>query len=197
MVELARNPVIAFALFLMIGVLAPLVEELFKPMALWFLLKRPLKEHRRVFVGSYQRRRFALLESAGLVSQIGLDTWVQAVVLRAGTGLLHIGLSGLVGYGLVSCWNQKRYGRAFLYLFGAAGLHGAWNSLALVSSFSATSTPAASLAEFQPTLMSILPVAGMVLIFITVLLIVLRINKKLRQSLENVTVDPSSPALPS
>ena len=41
MVELARNPVVAFALFLMVGVLAPFVEELFKPMALWFLLKRP------------------------------------------------------------------------------------------------------------------------------------------------------------
>ena len=157
----------------------------------------PLKEYEGFSLGLISGGAFALLESASLVSQSGLDTWVQAVVLRAGTGLLHIGLSGLVGYGLVSCWNQKRYGRAFLYLFGAAGLHGAWNSLALVSSFSATSTPAYRLAEFQPTLMSILPVAGMVLIFITVLLIVLRINKKLRQSLDNVIVDPSSPALPS
>ena len=195
--EISRNPVIASALFLMIGVLAPFVEELFKPMALWFLLKRPLKDYEGFSLGLISGGAFALLESAGLVSQIGPETWVQAVALRAGTGLLHIGLSGLVGYGLVSSWNQKRFGHALLYLLGAAGLHGAWNSLALLSSFSATSIPAASAAEFQPTPGSILPVVGMVVVFGTVLFIVLRINKTLRQSLENHPYNPASPASPS
>ena len=197
MMEMARNPVFASALFLMVGVLAPFVEELFKPMALWFLLKRPLKEYEGYSLGLISGGAFALLESAGLVSQIGTETWVQAVALRAGTGLLHIGLSGLVGYGLVSSWNQKQFGHALLYLLGAAGLHGAWNSLALLIGFSASSIPAASAAEFQPTPGSILSVVGMVVVFGALLFIVLRINKKLRQPLENLPHNPASPASPS
>ena len=69
-----------------------------------------------------------------------------------------------------------------LYLFGAAGLHGAWNSLALLSSFSAAGAAAAGAAEFQPSLGSILSVAGMVVVFGAVLFLVLRINKNLRKS---------------
>jgi len=192
LMELARNPVIAAALFLMVGVLAPFVEELIKPMTLWFLLRRPLKEFEGFALGLISGGAFALLESAGLVSQIGPDTWVQAVALRAGTGLLHIGLSGLVGYGMVSSWNQKRFGHAFLYLFGAASLHGTWNSLALLSGFSATSVPAVSAAEFQPTVGSILSVIGMAVVFGAVLFIVLRINKMLRRSLATLPDVPAS-----
>ena len=70
MVELSRNPVIAFALFLMIGVLAPLVEELFKPMALWFLLKRPLKDSEGFSLGLISGGALPCSKAAGLVSQI-------------------------------------------------------------------------------------------------------------------------------
>ena len=194
LVEMARNPVIASALFLMIGVLAPFVEELFKPMAIWFLLKRPLKDIEGFSLGLISGGAFALLESAGLVSQIAPDTWVQAVILRAGTGLLHISLSGFVGYGLVSSWNRKRFGRAFLYLFGAAGLHGAWNSLALISSFSTTGASAASAAEFQPSPGNILSFAGMAAVFAAVLFLDLRINKTLRKSLPSPPDSSDSPA---
>jgi hypothetical protein len=198
-VELSRNPVIASALFLMIGVLAPLVEELFKPMALWFLLKRPLKDFEGFSLGLISGGAFALLESGGLVSQVTPETWVQAVVLRAGTGLLHIGLSGFVGYGLVSSWNRKRFSQAILYLLGAAGLHGAWNSLALWSSFSAASAVATDAAEFQPSLGSILSVAGMVVVFGAVLFLILRINKNLQKSHFNTpdnSVSTAGSALP-
>ena len=181
-VQLSRNPVIASALFLMIGVLAPVVEELFKPLALWFLLKRPLKVSEGFTLGLISGGAFALLESGGLVSQITRETWVQAVVLRAATGLLHIGLSGFVGYQLVSNWNRKRYGHAILYLFGAAGLHGAWNSLALVNSFSTAGVAAASAAEFQPSLGNILSVVGMLVVFGTILFLDLKIHSTLRKS---------------
>jgi hypothetical protein len=194
--ELSRNPVVAGALFLGVGIIAPFIEELLKPMALWFLLKRPLKEHEGFSLGLISGGAFALLESAGLISQVSQETWVQAVVLRAVTGMLHIGLSGLMGYGLVSTWNQKRFGRAILYFFAAAGLHGAWNTFAMLSDFSAASTPAASAAEFLPTLGNILPVAGMLMVFGVLLFIVLRINKKLRGSLaeqQEILLPPVSP----
>ena len=196
-VQLSRNPVIASALFLMIGVLAPVVEELFKPMAIWFLLKRPLKDSEGFSLGLISGGAFALLESGGLVSQITSETWVQAVVLRAATGLLHIGLSGFVGYQLVSNWNRKQFGHAILYLFGAAGLHGAWNSLALLSSFSTAGAAAAGAAEFQPSLGNILSVAGMVAVFGFVLFLVLRVNHTLKRSIQDSQSNSASPTAPA
>lgn len=192
--QLAKNPVIAAALFLMIGVLAPFIEELFKPMAIWFLLKRPLKLHEGFSLGLISGAAFALLESAGLLVQISLDEWAQAVILRAGTGLLHIGLSGLVGYGLVSAWNSKHIGRAFLFMLGAGGLHGAWNSLALLSGLAVSSIPAANADAFQPTPGGLMAVAGMLVVFIAVLLIVLRINKSLRADLEQTKLETTDPS---
>jgi hypothetical protein len=167
-------------IFLAIGVIAPFIEELFKPMAIWFLLKRPLKSWEGFSLGLISGGAFALLESAGLVSQIGIEVWAQAVILRAATGLLHIGLSGLVGYGLALSWNQNRFGRAAFYLLGAASLHGAWNSLALLSGFSTTTIPAAGAADFRASFTNFLPIAGMLAIFAAVLFLVLRVNRKLR-----------------
>lgn len=181
--DLAQNPAVATGLFMVIGVLAPFVEELFKPMAIWFLLNRPLKESEGFSLGLISGGAFALLESAGLVGQIGGDTWLPAVVLRAATGLLHIGLSGLVGYGMVRSWNRRPFARSLLYLLAAGALHGAWNSMALLSGL-ATSPLQLQTGEFQPTLQSILPIIGMVAIFIAVLVIILRINRDLRLTLQ-------------
>ncbi len=180
-IELARNPVIASALFLLIGIFSPLVEELIKPMALWFLLNRPLKESEGFSLGLISGGAFALLESGGLVGQVSLETWAQVVILRAATGLLHISLSGFVGYKLVANWNRKRYGYAILNLVGAAGLHGAWNSLALLSSFSAVGTAAAGAADFQPTPGNILSLAGIFIVFGVVFFLVLHINHALKK----------------
>jgi hypothetical protein len=191
-VQLSRNPVIASALFLMIGVLTPLVEELFKPMALWFLLKRPLKESEGFTLGLISGGAFTLLESGGLVSQITPETWVQAIVLRAATGLLHIGLSGFVGYQLVRNWNQKRFGHAILNMIFAAALHGAWNSLALVNGFSTAGAAAASAAEFQPSLVNFLSIAGMLAVFGFILYLILRINTTLRKLEPTAPVDSAS-----
>ncbi|MBM3137573.1 MAG: PrsW family intramembrane metalloprotease [Chloroflexi bacterium] len=180
--DLAQNPLVAGGLFLVIGILAPFVEEFFKPMAIWFLLKRPLKDHEGFSLGLISGGAFALLESTGLVGQIAPDTWLTAVILRAATGMLHIGLSGLVGYGLVRTWNQGSFARSLLYLLAAGALHGAWNSLALLSGF-ATSPMQSASAGFEPTIQSILPIIGMGAVFIAVLIIVLRIHRNLRSQL--------------
>ena len=180
--DLAQNPLITRALFLVIGLLAPLIEEFIKPMAVWFLLKRQLKPYEGFSLGLISGGAFALLESAGLVGQIGAEVWLTAVILRAATALLHIGLSGLVGYGLVLSWNQKAFARAFLYWLAASALHGAWNSLALLSGFTATSIPA-SATEFQPTPQSVLPFLGMFLVFASVIAIVIHLNRHLRKTL--------------
>jgi len=190
--DLAQNPAVAAGLFMVIGVLAPFVEELFKPMAVWFLLNRPLKESEGFSLGLISGGAFALLESAGLVGQIGGDTWLPAVVLRAGTGLLHIGLSGLVGYGLVRSLNRKAFAGSLLYLLAAGALHSAWNSMALLSGL-ATSPIQVQTEEFQQSIQSILPIIGMVAVFIAVLAIVLRINRDLRRAMQEKAEENSNP----
>jgi hypothetical protein len=191
--DLAQHPAIAGGLFLVIGILAPFVEEFFKPMAIWFLLNRPLKDHEGFSLGLISGGAFALLESTGLVGQIAPDTWLSAVVLRAATGLLHIGLSGLVGYGMVKSWNRGTFARSLLYLLAAGTLHGAWNSLALLSGI-ATSPMQSSTAGFEPTIQSVLPIIGMIAVFIAVLIIVLRIHRELRSKPQEI--QPAQASLP-
>lgn len=179
---LAQNPLIAAAILATLGFLAPFIEEFFKPMAIWFLLKRPLKDHEGFSLGLISGGAFALLESAGLMAQMSAETWLTAVALRAATGLLHVGLSGLAGYGLARAWNQKHFARALLYLAAAGLLHGAWNFLALLNGFSSISMPAPTVgAAFSAGM--ILTLAGMVAVFATTLFIVLRINRSLRGQL--------------
>lgn len=191
--DLAQNPMVAGGFFLVIGILAPFVEEFFKPMAIWFLLNRPLKDHEGFSLGLISGGAFALLESMGLVGQIGPDTWLSAVVLRAATGLLHIGLSGLVGFGLVKTWNRGSFARSLLYLLSAGALHGAWNSLALLSGF-ATSPMQASAGGFEPTIQSTLPIIGMAAVFLAVLIIVLRIHRELRSKPQEIQPEQASQA---
>jgi hypothetical protein len=177
--RLAQNPLLASALLLVAGVVAPLVEELLKPMAIWFLLRHRLKPHEGFSLGLISGGAFTLLESAGLIRQIDPVDWLIAVGLRTATGVLHIGLSGFVGYSLARAWNEKQYGRALLSLLIATGLHGAWNGLALVNGYATSLLPAlqqSPLAGAAPALTSAL----MIVIFISVILITISTGRKLR-----------------
>jgi len=178
MFQFMQNPLITAAIFLVIGIIAPFIEELFKPLAVWFLLRRPIKPQEGFVLGLISGGAFALLESAGLVSQVVTQEWAITIGLRSATGLLHIGLSGLVGFGIASAWNEKRKGRALLYLLAAAALHGLWNSAALLGGYSTTILPSAgSSPYFTPG--NVISVAGMLVIFIAVLSITIRLNQRL------------------
>ena len=139
--EIMQHPVIAAAAFIMIGVAAPFIEEVFKPMSTWFLFKRPLMPHEGYALGLISGGAFAILESAGIVIQMNAADWLTAVALRAATGVLHIGLSGIVGYGFARSAQEKRIKSGALALLAAVFLHGAWNSLALLSGLSAFDLP--------------------------------------------------------
>lgn len=175
----AQNPTLAAASLFAIGLVAPFVEELFKPMATWFLLRQPLKPHEGFSLGLISGGAFALLESAGVVSQIRAQDWLAAISLRAVTGMLHISLSGMVGYGLAKTWNARNYAKASLYLLAATGLHGAWNTLALINGFSTSlipTTPQSGVAGIT----SAVTIALMIMVLASVIYITLRINRTLR-----------------
>lgn len=177
--SLAQDPLIAAGLFLIIGVIAPFTEELIKPLAVWFRIRSSLSAKDGFILGLISGGAFALLESAGMVNQISTQDWTEAVLLRAATGVLHIGLSGLVGYGIGRARSEKRWGLAILYLLSAALLHGLWNSMALVSTFSVSPLQVGeSYSGFAAG--EIISIISMLIIFAIVAYITIRVNRKLR-----------------
>jgi RsiW-degrading membrane proteinase PrsW (M82 family) len=176
--DLSQNPTVASALYLVIGLLAPFTEELFKPLAVWLSWKRPMRAREGFVLGLISGGAFTLLESASLVSQINANDWLSGVVLRSSTGMLHIGLSGLVGYGIAKARSEKRWGSMLLTLLGATGLHGLWNSMALLNGFSTTALPMTE--NITATAGSVISLVAMALVFATVVFITIRLNKKLR-----------------
>jgi RsiW-degrading membrane proteinase PrsW (M82 family) len=158
-----HNTTFAIALFLVIGLIAPFIEEVFKPMAVWISKGKSLKPSEGFALGLISGGAFTLLESAGLVIQITAQDWISAVLLRAATGMLHIGMSGLVGYGIVKARSEHKWGTAILYTLGATALHGLWNSMAIINGY--YSTPLTGSVGLSFSFLSILSVAVMVLDF--------------------------------
>ena len=187
--EMMRQPLISAAIFLTIGLIAPLIEEIFKPMSTWFLLSRPLEEYEGFSLGLISGGAFAILESAGMVIQMDIKDWLAAITLRAATGVLHIGLSGLVGYGLARSWHQKRLDRGILYVFTAAILHGAWNSLALLSGFTSSELSKEPGLAFLKT-NNFFSLFFMMVVFVIIIAITIKINSRLQQNLR-APVEPS------
>ncbi len=179
--EAMQEPIIALAVFISLGVIAPLIEEIFKPMAIWFLLNRPLADAEGYGLGLISGGAFAFLESAGMIIQMDPADWLNAIILRAGTGVLHIGLSGLVGFGLVRSKTIKKPGRSILVILAAAGLHGLWNSLALYSGLSVMPAAGKPLAG-GTNITTIVSIILMGSVFIGVIAINFFINRFLRRA---------------
>ena len=188
--ELMKQPYISTAIFLIVGLIAPLIEETFKPLAVWFLLNRPLEEHEGFSLGLISGGAFAILESAGMVIQMDIQDWLIAIIFRTATGVLHIGLSGLVGYGLARSWHQKRFGRGILFTLSATLLHGAWNSLALLSDFSSSAISGGSGVKTS-NIISILSILLMIIVFIAIIVITLKINSRIKKDIKGA-IEPSS-----
>ena len=180
--EMMKQPLISAAIFLTIGLIAPLIEEIFKPMSTWFLLNRPLEEYEGFSLGLISGGAFAILESAGMVIQMDIQDWLIAITLRAATGVLHVGLSGLVGYGLARSWHQKRIGKGILYIFSATILHGVWNSLTLLSGFYSSALSGGPGIETSG-INGVLSLFFMIIVFVGIIVITLTINSRLRQDL--------------
>ena len=131
-----QNPgVITGALFMVSGVI-PFIEEIFKPLALWFLIPRKLTPREGFALGMVSGAVFALIESLGNLVNPLADMWSTVMIGRLGTGLLHTLTSALVGWGIASAWTNRRVLRLFLAYLSAVALHAVWNSFALVMGFS-------------------------------------------------------------
>jgi RsiW-degrading membrane proteinase PrsW (M82 family) len=128
-----RQPsVIAWTLVVFAG-LVPIIEEVIKPLALWAYAGRRMSPQEGFVGGLLCGAGFALMENVlyFTLSITAMD-WLVMAVGRAGTGVLHMLGSGLVGWGLVKAWRDGRWVFLGVTSIIAFVLHGLWNALSLV-----------------------------------------------------------------
>jgi hypothetical protein len=124
------NPLLIAAVIGYIAVAVPFIEELFKPLAVWIFARRIESPAQGFVLGMLSGAAFALVESLN-ASGAGTETWPVIVTVRAGTSLLHIMASGLVGWGIVSAFRERRILRLFAAYLSAVLIHGLWNACAV------------------------------------------------------------------
>lgn len=176
---LLQKPGLLAALFFSISIVTPLVEEFFKPLALWFFIKRGWSEAEGFSAGLVCGAAFALVESVTAVASLPQENWTALLIARIGTGLLHILTTGLTGWALVSAWKNSNYKRLGVTYLISLSLHGAWNFFALLSGlgtsldiFSASSLSAFS--SYAPWVLGALFAGMLAMLFM--------MNKKIRST---------------
>lgn len=123
------RPAVIASLFAYIALFVPLIEEMIKPVGVWFLLRRKLRPVDGFTAGLLSGAGYALFENILLSSSD--SQWMSLVLARVGTGAVHMFTASLVGWALVSAWSQGRYLRLGFSFALAVLIHGAWNGLTL------------------------------------------------------------------
>jgi hypothetical protein len=75
---------------------------------------------------------YALVESLGMSPGLPEASNLLSIV-RAGTDLVHIVTTGLMGWALVSAWRERKYLQLGITYLLVIVIHGMWNALALSS----------------------------------------------------------------
>lgn len=131
-----QQPGVVFGLLVVVAILVPLLEELFKPLAVWLFAGDDLTPAQGFTAGMISGACFALWENLTALSAAGDGSGTYILVARVGTGLLHIVTSGMVGWGLASFWRSRRHlWRMLGAYFLAVILHGSWNAAGVISGF--------------------------------------------------------------
>ena len=176
----AARPGVMATLFVYMAVLIPIIEELFKPLAVWLLLGRKLQPWEGFSIGATAGAGYALFENLTVGS--AADIWTVVMVSRLGTAAVHILASGLVGWGLASAFTEKRYGRLIGAYLAAVFLHGTWNGLNVLSTLGEFPAVRSLLGSFGTSLAAFAP-AGLVLLGAGCFVGLLRANSRVRRAI--------------
>lgn len=173
---LVKPGVIAGMLFY-VAVCVPLIEELFKPLAVWLFAGSLETPAQGFALGLASGAAFGLIESLNAGAD-GSPTWAVIVSVRAGTTLLHIAASGLVGWGIAVMFKQRKFGSFAAAYLGAVTVHGLWNACALIAGLSSISY----LVNDADWLFAWTPAAlgGMATLGIGMFILLINANRKLR-----------------
>jgi len=178
--EFVARPEVTGSIFLYFSLLIPLVEELLKPLAVYFLLGRKLQPWEGFMIGATSGAGYALFEN--LTIGAGADTWTFVMVSRLGTVAIHILTTGLVGWGLVSAWSEKKIGRLIGSFIAAVALHGVWNGLNIFTSLAGFPSYQDQISPFLLNFARYAPV-GLILLVLGSMAGLIRANLLLRRAI--------------
>jgi hypothetical protein len=187
---LVKTPVIYALIILGMCLFVPMVEELLKPLGVWFLVKKNITPSEGFFIGLLGGAGFALVESL-LVMGSASDQWVSTVVGRVGTGLLHVTTAGILGRAMAKSWQDGKYSRISFTYLGMILLHGTWNFFAILLAVQYAVVPieATWISAILPYVQWVL--FGLALIMIVVLTLVNHLlQKDAKAPLLPVTITP-------
>ena len=136
--EVVRAPGMSYLVIFGLCLVVPLIEELLKPLMVWFLAGRKLTPSEGFSTGLICGAGFAVIESLSAILSVDGTLYLSTAAGRVGTGLLHIFNSGMIGWALASAWQDGKYLKLTLTYLAAVGLHGLWNFFALLFGLSNT-----------------------------------------------------------
>lgn len=119
-----------------LGLIVPMIEELLKTSALWFVMKRITNPGEAYLAGALAGAGYGFFEAL-MLSQPGPE-WAQIGLLRIGATFLHTAVSGLAAWGLFLAFRYRKWPAAFAAYTGAVFVHGIWNLNAIAMSWITT-----------------------------------------------------------
>ncbi len=126
-----QNPAVYGFIIVVAAVIAPLVEETVKPLAVALYIGRVSSAAEAFIMGMAAGIGFDLIETVGYIGS-GYHDWLSVALERTGTGLLHgfgAAMVALGWYYLVHA-KDKRFLKAFGCWLYAVLQHGIWNGSA-------------------------------------------------------------------
>lgn len=126
------SPVVIGAGLIFFSAIIPIVEELLKPLGVWLCPNKLMTPRQGFAIGVLGGAAYALVESLGMSPGIPEASNLLSIV-RAGTDLVHIVTTGLMGWALVSAWRERKYIQLGITYLLVIVIHGMWNALALSS----------------------------------------------------------------
>jgi RsiW-degrading membrane proteinase PrsW (M82 family) len=185
--DLFSTPYFLIGVLIWIAGFVPLIEEMFKPIAVWALAGRRLNPVDGWVIGSLSGAGFALFENLGNAS-ISQD-WIFGVLSRSATSVPHVFTAGLMGYTFALARKNKKYGQVFMIYLVVVAIHAVWNSSSVFSAI-ASLVPASGWLKPELALVYMAPIG-----FLTTGMVIatIRINRKLRDGLKETSLLETMP----
>ncbi len=127
-----NNPWVLLLALIFVAGIGPLIEEAFKPIAVWLVGKRLNSPAEGFALGALSGAGFALLEGM-LVTSGATDMLGISLAGRATSSLMHITASALMGWAIASAILERRYGRLALTYLLSVSIHGLWNGAVVLT----------------------------------------------------------------